>query len=132
MPRIHRTLAPLSCAVLLVLLGCATTGGSPADLTDRQTALDRMQGEWRSTDDPLSVIEISADRMISVYDGEELAVGTIEWVDRCPESVGDGLSFTVGNDEDGVLCYHLLRLDDDRLEYSYSARGNTLSYERVE
>jgi hypothetical protein len=134
MTRALRTLVLLSSTVCLLglLLGCATTGLSPTDALDGDTALARMQGTWRSVDDARAMIEISGDRMTDIYGGEEVGAGTIRWLDGCPDSGGEGLAFTVAGGEEDGLCYFLVRVDARRLEYSYSARGNTLRYQRVD
>jgi hypothetical protein len=129
----RRSLVPFACACGL-LLGCSVGPVRPMSSADSLTtdqALDRMQGRWRSTDDDRSVVEIDGDRVTSSYDGEVMDEGTLGFVESCPEG-GEGLGFVIGGETGEGLCYYLVEVDEDRLEYSYAARGNTLAYRRIE
>ena len=92
-----------------------------------------LQGTWQSTEDPAYVIEIAGDQFVDLYSGETTRVATLTFVTSCEDDTAapDGQYFTV-TDEDGPLCYYLLRADGDALEYSYVTRGNTLSFVRMQ
>ena len=91
-----------------------------------------MQGIWESADDPAYVIEIAADRFEGRYSGEGTRSAKLTFVTSCEDDTEapDGQYFTL-TDDDGPICYYLLRAEADVLEYSYVARGNTLSFRRM-
>lgn len=118
-----------------LLLGCSSEGAPPpADSTpSAERALALMQGRWRSTTDASVVLEIDGDGVTTHYDGEPLGEESLAFVDGCPGAPGgEGPFFTLSDETGDALCYHLTAVDDDLLEYTYLARGNTLTYTRIE
>lgn len=125
--------------------GCAGEGSGPAaavppgDPAGRPAqassvaSIEKLQGTWRSRDDRAVVLEIRGDQVTSWYDGEMLGVETLRFVDGCEtrreEPAGEYFLLTDGDDS---LCYHLTLAGETLLEYTYLARGNTLSYRRAE
>tara|TARA_R110002020_G_scaffold309301_1_gene524919 strand:+ start:44112 stop:44552 length:441 start_codon:yes stop_codon:yes gene_type:complete len=96
--------------------------------------LAMMQGTWQSLEDPLNVFTISGDKMSSNYNDEPLDDETITVVTDCtamtPEV--DGMSFTLKADgDDEPRCFDIIDAGAERLDYSYSARGNTLAHKRM-
>jgi hypothetical protein len=118
-----------------LLLGCPREDAlPPAESTpSAERALTLMQGSWRSTTDASVVLEIEGDRVTSLYDGEVLQEDSLAFVDGCPGVPGgEGPFFTLSDGGGQALCYHLTVVDDGLLEYTFSARGNTLAYTRIE
>lgn len=96
--------------------------------------LEMMQGTWQSLDDPMNVFTISGDQMSSVYNDEPLSNETITVVADCTAMTpdADGMSFTLKADgDDEARCFSIIDAGADRLDYSYSARGNTLVHKRM-
>lgn len=108
---------------------------APAVQTDEKASLlAMMQGTWQSLEDPMNVFTISGDQMSSVYNDEPIGDETITVVADCtamtPEA--DGMSFTLkGDADDAPRCFDIIDAGADRLDYSYSARGNTLAHKRM-
>ncbi|WP_156950440.1 hypothetical protein [Hyphomonas oceanitis] len=96
--------------------------------------LEMMQGTWQSLEDPMNVFTISGDQMSSVYNDEPLGNETITVVADCTAMTpdADGMSFTLKADgDDEARCFSIIDAGADRLDYSYSARGNTLAHKRM-
>jgi len=108
---------------------------APAVQTDEKASLlAMMQGTWQSLEDPMNVFTISGDQMSSVYNDEPIGDETITVVADCtamtPEA--EGMSFTLkGDADDAPRCFDIIDAGADRLDYSYSARGNTLAHKRM-
>ena len=81
--------------------------------------LEMMQGTWQSLEDPLNVFTISGDKMSSVYNDEPLGDETITVVTDCTAMTPE------------ARCFDIIDAGADRLDYSYSARGNTLAHKRM-
>ncbi len=78
-------------------------------------------GEWRSLDDPESVIEFAGSKKIDYYAGEKMSEGDYS-LDKTRLTVTD----------DGVFEYEITELSSQFLTMTYLPRGNTLKYEKVE
>lgn len=108
---------------------------APAVQMDEEpNLLAMMQGTWQSLEDPMNVFTISGDQMSSVYNDEPLGNETITVVTDCtamtPEV--DGMSFTLKSDgDDEPRCFDIIDAGAERLDYSYSARGDTLAHKRM-
>ena len=138
-----RRLSLLLVFVLGTLIGCAkdeaqTESSTPAPAAAAEpqalsSNIDKMQGKWQSQDDEAAVIEIKGDQFISWYNNEKMSSETLNFVSNSDEQAADpeGEYFVV-MDESDALCYHLSHVDEALLEYSYVARGNTLSYTKIE
>ncbi|MBU1289410.1 MAG: hypothetical protein KJ871_16980 [Alphaproteobacteria bacterium] len=105
-----------------------------AAMAEEANLLAMMQGTWQSLEDPMNVFTISGDQMSSVYNEEPIGNETIAIVNDCttmtPEA--DGMSFTLNGDtDDAPRCFDIIDAGADRLDYSYSARGNTLAHKRM-
>ncbi len=100
-----------------------------------------LVGEWRSVDDPRAQVEIRADgTWIDSYAGTPSATTTSHWTlfsgahppkDVTDQTLDAKSTYLEVSDKDGPLVYGLDRVDAKRLELTYLARGNTLSYARV-
>lgn len=95
--------------------------------------IDKLQGRWRSRSDRSASIEIKGNRFLSLYNETIVSNGTLTFVNNCEERIHDprGEYFIVSDDTDS-LCYHLTVVEDTLLEYVYTPRGTTLSYERIQ
>lgn len=138
----HRLLVFLFLSGLSI--GCGTKEPSSAptadvsdptgpNMTDTRGNLTRLQGRWQSNDDPASVNEIDGDRIIFWYDGAVLSTATITLVNNCQDQTDNpvGAYFTA-TDDSGTSCYYIVHLDESELEYAYVARGNMLSYTKID
>jgi hypothetical protein len=99
-----------------------------------QTTYQRLQGKWQSTTDARSVIEFKEHQYIDYYDGEKLGATAFVLDRACPGSAGaghpgDNEKYLVEPKED--MCWEVIGVDENGLELSYTARGNTLNYRRV-
>ena len=118
----------------LTCAGLVAAPEAPAVRPDAEPdLLAMMQGTWQSTEDLLNVFTISGDQMSSVYGDEDLGAETITVVADCETMAADtsGMAFTLTGQDEGPRCFVILDAGADRLDYSYHARGNTLSHRRV-
>ncbi len=122
----------VSTAVLASLW--SVSGSRPeASQSDPSESAATMQGVWQSKDDAKYVIEIAGNRLVDRYGAETTRVATLAFVNSCegrPESAEN--RYFLVTDDDGPLCYYLLSADDSELSYSYVARGNTLSFSKLQ
>lgn len=99
-----------------------------------KTTYALLQGTWQSTDDPKDVIELRGHRRIEYYAGVPLGT-TVFMLDRaCPSDPkaghpSDNGRYLVEPRED--MCWEIVGVNNQGLELSYVARGNTLNYRRI-
>ena len=101
-----------------------------------------MVGKWRSVDDARALVEIRADgTWIDSYAGMPSATTTSRWIlfsgghppkDAADQALDAKSLYLEVSDKDGSLVYAVDRVDAKRLQLTYLARGNTLTYARVE
>lgn len=112
-------------------LSAVAPSATPYAHADRLAA---MQGDWVSTDDPKSGVRVDGLIWADVYDGQEMGRSVIDIGDSCAEETTDASDilqlFTIGAADAGWLCYAILSVTPDRMELSYLARGNTLTFVR--
>ena len=98
-----------------------------------QGNLSKLQGTWRSEDDPASTIEIDGDRFLSYYDGEKMSTETIAFIDNAEDRNPDpdGTYFIVKGEFDAMI-YYLIHVSESRLENSFTGRGNTIRYTKIQ
>lgn len=98
----------------------------------------RLVGTFRSADDPLSVLTITADgAFTNIYDGEPdvASAWKVFTGDRPP--AGAAGPFTPGSrylevsNDGGLFYYELGVVADGGFDMFYTARGNRLAYVRV-
>jgi hypothetical protein len=97
-----------------------------------------LVGDWRSVDDARAQVEIKADgTWIDSYAGMPSATATSHWIlfsgahppkDAADQTLDATSTYLEVSDEGGPLVY---ALDATRLELTYLARGNTLTYARM-
>ena len=102
----------------------------------------RIVGMWQSIEDPRFVREFKADGSgTDSYDGVKDAAGT--WMVYTSADAPPSVSFqvdpnavyvemTIGGTEPDVLDFRVNAISDTALELTYMARGNTLSFTRIQ
>ena len=98
-----------------------------------QGNLARLQGKWQSDEDNSAIIEIKGDKFISYYGDKNVSAETIEFIDNAEDRQPDpdGEYFIVKGEFDAMI-YYLVELSESKLEYTFSERGNTLKYTKLE
>ncbi|WP_375436854.1 hypothetical protein [uncultured Hymenobacter sp.] len=105
------------------------TSGAPAKST-----YQLLQGKWQSTDDARSVIELKGHAYIDYYGGEPLDTAEFVLAQACPSEAGAGY---LGDNErylvepKEAMCWEVVGVDEESLELSYTARGNSLNYRKI-
>ncbi len=92
-----------------------------------------VQGRWASTDDPLASLVVDGMIWTDFYDGQEVARSVISFSDSCSDGpIGERMLelFSIGSADPVSLCYAVEGVDADRMELTYTARGNTLVFGR--
>jgi hypothetical protein len=92
----------------------------------------KLQGKWRSLDDPKSFIEFKGEYRVDIYGQEEDAKEKFSIAKECPESENpnlksDKFEYIVSGD----MCWSIDSLDTKKLVLMYTARGNILRYEKI-
>jgi hypothetical protein len=108
--------------------------------TDLETVdIELLQGTWQSLDDEASFLVIEGDRMKNYYGGME------EELDNEPIIISD-TCMNESDSENGLpeeknrylsnpnldMCWYIESLDENNLTLIYMARGNKITYKRVE
>ncbi|MBK9489255.1 MAG: hypothetical protein IPO07_11020 [Haliscomenobacter sp.] len=92
----------------------------------------QLQGNWRSLDDPKSVVKIVDGKYIDEYDGKEVSAAICLYYPKCPGDcgpAGGGACLKITAQDD--VCYSLVSLTATNLELSpNTGRGNTNRYVR--
>lgn len=141
-----RTLLPAALLAVLVACGAdpvAPPAGPPAvgaaDVAPpvapvAAPVLDRLQGEWVSTEDAKSALRFAGDVQTDVYDGSVVSTGKVTVADKLPDDGGkadpNGAYLWVDSGEDRFL-YQIDTLDAGQLNLMYWPRGNMLAYRRA-
>jgi len=97
-----------------------------------QSIYELLQGKWKSTDDPKAVIEFKNQYFIDYYGNEKFGENKF-WLDKaCPDQEGSG---NPGVNERHLIsdemCWYIYYIDKNKLELTYLARGNTLTYKKI-
>ncbi len=124
---------------LVLLLGLGLLTGCASETTDASsTTADAnetvLEGRWRSADDSKSVIVVSGESFISIYDGSVVSEETVEYFATCPDVCMEGLDmacFMVKGEFDAT-CYAIVSVTENELQYSMlGGPGNTLTYRKI-
>ena len=111
-------------------IAAADAAGDPHGPT-----LRAMQGEWVSAKDAKARVRVEGLVWTDLYDGEEVAASVISLGEGCSdgsEAAGEVMElFAIGSLDAGSLCYSGLVVDAERMEATYTARGNTLVFTAV-
>lgn len=108
------------------------------EISDRSRSIDiqKLQGKWRSLDDPRSTRSIQGNKVFDYYEGfEQVMEMTFEIGDNCLNasnnaSLDVSQSYMTFNEVD--QCFYIIKLDDRDMELSLVGRGNTLRFRRFE
>lgn len=109
---------------------------APSEKTDpKADQITAMQGEWLSTDDAQSSVLVEGLIWTDLYDGQMMGQSVVFAGSGCADGSGEGVDtielFVIGSADAGSLCYSVLSVDANRMELSYLARGNTLTFTRA-
>lgn len=93
-----------------------------------------LEGNWVSTDDPKSELQIKGNEWIEIYKGEKPETTKFATGDSClandkVKTNPKGKYITVF-DKDESRCFYIVNVNDSKLELSYVGRGNTLTYKK--
>ena len=123
--------------ILLLGAGLLTSCGSGAateDTADAEVNETVLEGRWRSADDSKSVIVVSGESFISIYDGSVVSEETVEYFAKCPDECMESLDmacFMVKGEFDAT-CYAIVSVTENELQYSMlGGPGNTLTYRKI-
>ena len=94
--------------------------------------LARLQGEWRSLEDPDDRFRVHGAERINTYAGAETSVEYVAIRDRCADDSGQGpYLFTWDNNAGTGLCYRIAAVSDQELSLEYMPQGKDLTYRRA-
>jgi hypothetical protein len=93
-----------------------------------------LEGNWVSTQDVKSQIQVTSGNWIETYDKEKPDTFKFGLGDSCLANPGaktnpNGKYITVFDSGD-YRCFYIIDVNDSKLDLSYVGRGNTLSYKR--
>lgn len=101
-----------------------------------QKLMNSIVGDWRSTDDPKSVIRFTSDgKKWDEYDGDFEGEGDVSFTKECDDPTvrvtGETLiQINDANSPADVYCYGIVNASSDSLVLMFLPRGNFLEYER--
>jgi len=131
-----KKLTYLTFLFLLSTMACGTNSESDPESEAASPELEEtpLEGRWRSEDDEKSVIVISGNSFISIYDGSVISEDEVEYFETCPEDCAKDYQeacFMVRAQFD-ASCYAIVNLTATELTYSMlGGTGNTLSYSKI-
>jgi hypothetical protein len=93
-----------------------------------------LEGNWVSTDDPKSELQVKGNEWIEIYKGEKPETTKFATGDSClandkAKTNPKGKYITVF-DKDESRCFYIVNVNDSKLELSYVGRGNTRTYKK--
>jgi hypothetical protein len=110
----------------------ATSPPKTATEKKNKTIFESLSGKWQSVDDKKNSIEFKEHSYSEYYDGKIIEENKFLLDKACPGEEGSGSS---GDNEKylvvGDMCWYIIKVDEDNLELSYTARGNTLIYKKI-
>lgn len=138
----------------LMLTSCETDSKKPVTETKKDTVVQKelpketvkesdkepdsktsaLEGNWVSTDDPKSELQVKGNEWIETYKGEKPETTKFATGDSClandkAKTNPKGKYITVF-DKDDSRCFYIVSVNDSKLELSYVGRGNTLTYKK--
>jgi hypothetical protein len=138
----------------LLLNSCETDSKKPLTETKKDTVVQKelpketvkesdkepdsktsaLEGNWVSTDDPKSELQVKGNEWIETYKGEKPETTKFATGDSClandkAKTNPKGKYITVF-DKDDSRCFYIINVSDSKLELSYVGRGNTLTYQK--
>lgn len=109
---------------------------SEVALSAEQKLMNSIVGDWRSLDDPKSVMRITSDgKKWDEYDGDFEGEGDVSFTKQCDDYSVQPSGETViqindANSPEDIYCYGIVEITNDRLVLMFLPRGNFLEYER--
>ena len=109
---------------------------SEVALSAEQKLMNSIVGDWRSVDDPKSVMRIISDgKKWDEYDGDFEGEGDVSFTKQCDDYSVQPSGETViqindANSAEDIYCYGIINISSDRMTWMYLPRGNFLEYER--
>lgn len=109
---------------------------SEVALSAEQKLMNSIVGDWRSVDDPKSVMRITSDgKKWDEYDGDFEGEGDVSFTKQCDDYSVQPSGETViqindANSAEDIYCYGIINISSDRMTWMYLPRGNFLEYER--
>lgn len=109
---------------------------SEVELSADQKLMNSLVGDWRSIDDPKSVMRFTSDfRKWDEYDGDFEGEGEVSFTKECDDASvlvsGETLiQINDANSPEDIYCYGIIDISNDSLVLMFLPRGNFLEYER--
>lgn len=109
---------------------------SEVAMSAEQKLMNSIVGDWRSVDDPKSVMRITSDgKKWDEYDGDFEGEGDVSFTKQCDDYSVQPSGETViqindANSAEDIYCYGIINISSDRMTWMYLPRGNFLEYER--
>ena len=109
---------------------------SEVALSADQKLMNSLVGDWRSVDDPKSVMRFTSDfRKWDEYDGDFEGEGEVSFTKECDDASvlvsGETLiQINDANSPEDIYCYGIINISDDSLVLMFLPRGNFLEYEK--
>lgn len=126
-------LAFVAMAIIAAGPGAAHAGDEAASpAPGARPVVDRLEGTWKSLDDPRSGLAFAEGSKTDTYDGEAVATEKIGVFDSCDgDAPAEPATGQYLLETETGMCWFLISVAEETLELSYVGRGNTLRYRRV-
>ena len=117
----------------LILSVCGVLLLSPPVEAQSSSQMSMLQGNWKSVEDPSSLLTVKGPQWIEQYEGKILDAYKFAVTDNCldfggtPDPSGKFIAFP---DDEG-MCFTILKLTKNVMQLSLVGRGNTLNYIRI-
>ena len=117
----------------LILSVCGVLLLSPPVAAQSSSQMSMLQGNWKSVEDPNSLLTVKGPQWIEQYEGKILDAYKFAVTDNCldfggtPDPSGKFIAFP---DDEG-MCFTILKLTKNVMQLSLVGRGNTLNYIRI-
>lgn len=117
----------------LILNVCGVLLLSPPVAAQSSSQMSMLQGDWKSVEDPGSLLTVKGPQWIEQYEGKILDAYKFAVTDNCldfggtPDPSGKFIAFP---DDEG-MCFTILKLTKNVMQLSLVGRGNTLNYIRI-
>jgi len=137
----------LICLVILVLFSCKSDtikkekeSVPQKDSVQKKESIKEtdakksvLEGHWISIDDTSYQVQVKANDWIEFIEGEKPETYKFAIGDSCLANINaktnpNGKYVTVF--DEGIRCFYIIAVNDNKLELSYMARGNTLTFKK--
>ncbi len=93
-----------------------------------------LQGKWVSLEDPQSRITVHGSELTDFYGAEKVATSVLTVDSACADGSAGGDTVLnlvdMNNRQDAPICWSVDEVTPDRLNFTYAARGNPLTFRR--